>query len=414
MAWTSKVDFTDKILAADINALQTGKVDSDGTASPTFAGVKIGGNTPVQGAQMWVGYTYTAEAGWHAFEDETIIHNHGGHGYASFDAMPTAADAGPYDHVVGFQSRPIYASAGNAVRLTCFDAFSVHSGTGTVASAYGLQIWDVGGVGPITTDYGIYIPDIWRGATNFAIYSAGPTTKSYFAGPVGFGIAVPLDAVHVFHASAPNIRTSFTSTTGAGGFDLYNDGGIRGMAKILGTAYSLYGGASCFALINTGGPISACPSGLTAPTLFLTSGVSYLHAGTTDGSDNQYLELAGGGAGYVARGAYINLFGNEHAQKGSAAYVAGYGDSGANYGKHYFYGGAGPVLVCTISDIGDLTAIGKFGCNTKAAQGAYASGGALAGYVTGAFGLDSDAHMSALHAMVVAIRAALVADGIMS
>lgn len=31
-----------------------------------------------------------------------------------------------------------------------------------------------------------------------------------------------------------------------------------------------------------------------------------------------------------------------------------------------------------------------------------------------AFGLDSGANMSALHAMVVAIRAALVANGIMS
>jgi hypothetical protein len=38
----------------------------------------------------------------------------------------------------------------------------------------------------------------------------------------------------------------------------------------------------------------------------------------------------------------------------------------------------------------------------------------LAAYVTGAFGLDSDAHMSALHALVVKIRAALVANGIMS
>jgi hypothetical protein len=55
-----------------------------------------------------------------------------------------------------------------------------------------------------------------------------------------------------------------------------------------------------------------------------------------------------------------------------------------------------------------------FGCNGQAAQTAYASGGALAAYVTGAFGLDSDANMSALHAMVVKIRAALVANGIMS
>lgn len=63
---------------------------------------------------------------------------------------------------------------------------------------------------------------------------------------------------------------------------------------------------------------------------------------------------------------------------------------------------------------GTLAVTGAFGCNAAAAQTAFASGGALAGYVTGAFGLDSDANMSALHALVVANRAALVANGIMS
>lgn len=63
---------------------------------------------------------------------------------------------------------------------------------------------------------------------------------------------------------------------------------------------------------------------------------------------------------------------------------------------------------------GDTAISGKFGCNTKAAQASVASGGALAGYVAGANGLDTGANMSALHAMVVSIRAALVANGIMS
>jgi hypothetical protein len=63
---------------------------------------------------------------------------------------------------------------------------------------------------------------------------------------------------------------------------------------------------------------------------------------------------------------------------------------------------------------GTLAVTGGFGCNTKAAQAAYASGGALNAYGAGANGLDSGANMSALHAMVVSIRAALVADGIMS
>jgi hypothetical protein len=61
-----------------------------------------------------------------------------------------------------------------------------------------------------------------------------------------------------------------------------------------------------------------------------------------------------------------------------------------------------------------LTVTGAFGCNTKAAQTAFASGGALNAYGAGANGLDTGANMSSLHALVVAMRAALVANGIMS
>lgn len=61
-----------------------------------------------------------------------------------------------------------------------------------------------------------------------------------------------------------------------------------------------------------------------------------------------------------------------------------------------------------------VTVAGAFGCNGATAQTAYASGGALAAYGAGANGLDSGANMAALHALVVAMRAALVANGIMS
>lgn len=57
---------------------------------------------------------------------------------------------------------------------------------------------------------------------------------------------------------------------------------------------------------------------------------------------------------------------------------------------------------------------GKFACNAATPQPAAASGGTLAAYGAGANGFDSGANASALHAMVVAIRAALVANGIMS
>ena len=63
---------------------------------------------------------------------------------------------------------------------------------------------------------------------------------------------------------------------------------------------------------------------------------------------------------------------------------------------------------------GSVKVGGKFGCNGKAVQSAFASGGVLAAYASGTAGFDTGAHASALYAQVVAIQAALVADGIMS
>jgi len=68
----------------------------------------------------------------------------------------------------------------------------------------------------------------------------------------------------------------------------------------------------------------------------------------------------------------------------------------------------------TLSTAQAATVDGAFGCNGKAAQTAYASGGALAAYGAGTNGFDTAPHASALYAMVVAIRAALVANGTMS
>ena len=84
--------------------------------------------------------------------------------------------------------------------------------------------------------------------------------------------------------------------------------------------------------------------------------------------------------------------------------------------NNYFAGkiGVGMTPTYNIDITGNLRCSTGFGCNGKTPQTAYASGGALAAYGTGAFGFDSDAHASALHALVVSIRAALVADGIMS
>jgi hypothetical protein len=67
----------------------------------------------------------------------------------------------------------------------------------------------------------------------------------------------------------------------------------------------------------------------------------------------------------------------------------------------------------TINTVG-TTVLGTFGCNGAAAQAPVVSGGALVAYAAGGLGLANASEVQALHALVVAMRAALVANGIMS
>lgn len=61
-----------------------------------------------------------------------------------------------------------------------------------------------------------------------------------------------------------------------------------------------------------------------------------------------------------------------------------------------------------------LTTTGGFGCNGKSAQSPVASGGVLNPYAAGTNGFDTAANAQAIHDLLVNIRAALVANGIMS
>lgn len=72
------------------------------------------------------------------------------------------------------------------------------------------------------------------------------------------------------------------------------------------------------------------------------------------------------------------------------------------------------ALGMTLGQDKSLTVVGKFGVNGATAQASAVAGAALNAYGAGVNGLDSGANMSALHALVVAMRAALVANGIMS
>lgn len=62
---------------------------------------------------------------------------------------------------------------------------------------------------------------------------------------------------------------------------------------------------------------------LTTPNVYLSGSTPIIAPNTSDGSDNAVLQIWGGGAGDVSRGAGINLFGNEQAATGKLRLYAG-------------------------------------------------------------------------------------------
>jgi hypothetical protein len=187
-------------------------------------------------------------------------------------------------------------------------------------------------------------------------------------GNVGIGTTAPSGILDI-EASAPAVYIN-AATAGKGSLSFQNGGVTKGFIGVAGT----WEGSS---LADFG--ISA-ETGL---------GIRFY----TNGSGTAVATIASTGnvgIGTTAPSSKLAVNGGVH--------VGGDSDAGDN---NLLVDGTGTIT-------------GAFGCNSKTAQTAYASAGALAAYGTGAFGLDSGANMSALHALVVAIRAALVANGIMS
>lgn len=148
----------------------------------------------------------------HAFEDWTNIAttSQTNRGYACFDAKPTMTNQASQSHFVGYQARMVYNGAGGiADYMDGFNTAMVHNGSGVVATVTGLKIADVGGTGPITTNYGIYVGEIARGATNWGIYSYN--YKNYFRALETEGVITPASGLGLgnFHKDHPLKRVVF-------------------------------------------------------------------------------------------------------------------------------------------------------------------------------------------------------------
>lgn len=146
-----------------------------------------------------------------------LAHNDGDHN-ASIRAMDYLAESngsGTNPQAIGVYGEVDTNNSANTT-VTAAGLFNpgAHSSTGTIGTAYGIQIpamFKAGGAGTITTLYGIYLADQTVASTNYNLYSAGSGAENYFEGNVGIGTLTASTAL-VSDASKNIVSSSTTST----------------------------------------------------------------------------------------------------------------------------------------------------------------------------------------------------------
>lgn len=378
--WVAKVDGVDKVMAAHINKLQTEKVDIDGPGnviltSPTNSTwgliIRHGGDSgegfihPANGkAAFYITGRHTSPVAGYSPDLANFYHTYTGDLSAVTDTLEG----------VEIVNRASYITASPTQAL-----IGLEVAAGTISEGEMGSI-----VFPVV--YGIY------GDVNMC--TSGDGTITLAAGVLG---------------NLPSGVAGTAITTACG---LSNGMGSLSGATIT-DAYGLYIRPFSAGTNNTGIYVDCPINGTTKTGVYITgdaAGLMPFHVHAQNQSTGLIAKFS-----RVTAGEKALILG---AIGGTGSVVASEGDlylATASDGTNL-----GTTRLTMISSTGDISTTSNmqvglaFGCNSKTAQQAYASGGDLAAYVTGAFGLDSDVKMSALHAMVVSIRAALVANGIMS
>jgi hypothetical protein len=322
----------------------------------------------------------------HAFSDSSTITRSGGIAYNSFDARIVISGTQSYDHYAAFQVGPTLSTSGTITNLYGM-LFNPIVGAGTLTNSFGAKIQDPTGAGAVTNNYGLYIdgPLVKGTALNYAIYTLG-STPSFFGG---------------------NVSTGGTFSTAA------NKGATIGGSFVASAAgpHAFGGAASATYQVYVQGAFT--PSGLGAALAIESTLTGEVNSNIYGLKVNPTLVEAASGVHGLLLGSYFRAptvtAGAATVTNTATVYIGGAMTAtvtGVNYAL-WSVAGVNRFGGSVITDA-------AFGCNGAAAQTPVASGGALAAYVTGAFGLDSTAHMQALFNQVVAIRSALVANGIMS
>jgi hypothetical protein len=117
----------------------------------------------------------------HAIRDESSFSSLLDSAYASFDQQITITGATDYNHIHGYQSRPIFNGTGTLARVAGVSAGYVANGATT--NRMGAYIMEATGSSTIVNQYGLYVNELTKANNNWAVYTEG-TTKSYFGGQV--------------------------------------------------------------------------------------------------------------------------------------------------------------------------------------------------------------------------------------
>ena len=284
------------------------------------------------------------------------------------------------------------------------------------------------------------------GAVAFADGSAGApsitndadlNTGAYFSAADTFDIATGGTRRFTLSSTGSAALGASGVTTGA---TLAIDAGITGAVL----SYGVYLNTTVAADVTT--QVRGFATNLsTEAAAFTTNVYHFVARQNTVGAGSTVTAQAGFFATSTLTGATTNYgFYSDLVASGTARYCVYMGGTAPNYFAGICQFADGAAATPSITNIGDLdtgvyfsaadtfdvatagvqrlsidangyaTFTSRWACNGATPQASAASGGALAAYAAGSNGLSSGAEMSAMHALVVAMRAALVANGIMS
>ena len=122
----------------------------------------------------------------HAFSDSSYITRGGDIAYASYDVRAIFSGSNNYNHYAGIQIAPVYNSTGRLSIL--YGLVSIPEvENGTLYNLYHLYASDQNVTGgTITSQYGLYIPEMTKASNNWGIYTKG-FTQSYLGGSLYVG-----------------------------------------------------------------------------------------------------------------------------------------------------------------------------------------------------------------------------------